>query len=146
MENYTSRIGNHVYVKNSAEAVKLYKKAFKLEKRGEPWLDDDGFIIHQELLRNGELFLSISDYKHLPNENFVKKHFNDVRPTMLFCAYFHNEDDLRRTYELLSNKENLCTELKLESEDLISEVIDKFGVFWHLRVPKDWNANFVPKD
>ena len=144
MENYTSKFGLHVYVKGSIEAVKLYKEAFKLEEEGEPWLDDEGLIIHQALVRNGVLFLSISENKHLPN-GFIKRYSADVCPTMLFCVYFRNEEDLRRTFELLSKDGSSCTELQAEGEDIVCDVIDKFGVFWHLRLPKDQNAPFIPK-
>ena len=41
-----SRIGNHVYTKDAAAAVKLYTEAFDLLEQGKAWLDEDGFIIH----------------------------------------------------------------------------------------------------
>ncbi len=144
MENYTSKIGNHVYVKEGVEAVKLYKEAFRLEEEGEPWLDDEGFIVHQTLVRNGELFLSVSENKHLP-DGFNKLYSSGVCPAMLFCVYYYSEEDLRRTFELLSKDAKKYTEIQVEGKDIICEVIDKFGVFWHLRFPKDQNASFIPK-
>ncbi len=144
MENYTSKIGNHVYVKGGAEAVELYKEAFRLEAEGEPWLDDEGFIVHQALVRNGELFLSVSENKYLP-DGFIELYSADVCPIMLFCVYYRNEEDLRRTFELLCKAAKKYTEIQAEGEDIICEVIDKFGVFWHLRFPKDQNASFIPK-
>ena len=144
MENYISKISHHVYAKCGAEAVKLYKEAFRLEESGKPWLDDEGLIIHQELLRNGEHFLSVSDDKHLP-DGFIKKYPGEARPIMLFYVYFRNEDELRRTYELLYEEGNLCTGIQAEASDVVCDLIDKFGVFWHLRVPEDWEAAFIPK-
>jgi uncharacterized glyoxalase superfamily protein PhnB len=144
VENYTSKIGNHVYVKGGAQAVELYKEAFRLEEQGKPWLDDEGLIIHHQLLRNGEPFLSISENKHLP-DGFIKHYSADVCPAMLFCVYFRNEDDFRRTFELLSKEGNSCTGAKVEGEDTICDLIDKFGIFWHLRFPKNQNAPFIPK-
>ena len=144
MENYTSKIGSHVYVKGSIDAVELYKEAFRLEEEGEPWLDEEGLIVHQALTRNGVLFLSVSENKHLP-DGFIKRYSAEMCPTMLFCVYFHNEDDLRRTFELLSEGGISCTELKAIGEDIVCDVIDKFGVFWHLRFPKNQNASFIPK-
>lgn len=58
-------IGNHVYIRGGVEAVRLYKEAFNLEEN-KPWLDDEGLIIHQELLRNGELFLSVIEESSTP--------------------------------------------------------------------------------
>lgn len=144
MENYTSKIGNHVYVKGGAEAVELYKEAFRLEEEAEPWLDEEGLIIHQALVRNGELFLSVSENKHLP-AGFIERYSADGCPPMLFCVYYRNEADLRRTFELLSKDAKKYTELQAEGKDIICEVLDKFGVFWHLRFPKDQNASFIPK-
>lgn len=145
MENYISRIANHVYVKGGTEAVKLYKEAFKLEEKGKPWLDDDGILVYQELLRNGEHFISVSEDKHLSDG--VKREYPDVvRPTMMNLVYFSNEDDLRRAFELLYKDKNPCTGIRTEGHSVNScDMIDEFGVLWHLCVPKDWNASFIPK-
>jgi len=72
MSNCTSKIGNHVYVNGGADAVKLYKKAFELDETDGAWLDDDGYIIHRQLERNGELFLSVSEDIYLPDESINK--------------------------------------------------------------------------
>ena len=80
-----SRIGNHIYAKDANIAVKFYKDAFGLEEKSEPWRDGEGLIIHQNLHRKtGELFLSITDYKHLPNDSFINKFNTDSCLTMLF--------------------------------------------------------------
>lgn len=63
---------------------------------------------------------------------------------MLFIVYFENEEDLRRAFGLLYKEENPCTGVKPEG-DIICDFIDKFGVYWHFQVPKDWNASFIPK-
>lgn len=143
MGNFISKICSHVYVEGALEAVKLYKEAFGLEDRGKPWLDDDGVLVYQELGRNGELFISISENKHLFDE-FIKEYPDGVSPTMLFIVYFENEDDLRRAYKILYKEGNSSTGVKSE-EDIICAFIDKFGVYWHLQVPKDWNASYIPK-
>lgn len=144
MTKYISRIGNHVYVKDGVKAVKLYKDAFALEQDGEPWLDDDGLIIHQTLVRNGELFLSVIESKYLPN-GFIEQYAPDQCPAMLFCVYFRSEEDLRNTFECLSIDAKKYTEVQAEGDDINCEVIDKFGVFWHLRFPNDLNDSFIPK-
>ena len=144
MENNISRMGNHVYVKNGLKAVALYKKAFHLEENDDPWVDDEGLLVHQALWRNGELFLSVSENKHLP-DGFMEQYSDEVCPAMLFCVYYYNEEDLRRTFELLTKDAKKYNELHPEGEDIICDVIDSFGVFWHLRFPKDPNVSYVPK-
>jgi len=144
MENSISRIGNHVYVKGSSEAVELCKEAFKLEEMGKPWLDDKGYIIHQQLSRNGKLFLSICEDKYLP-KGFINVYSDKSQLAMLFCVYFQNKDDLDRAYNLLCKDGKQRTEVSFESKDIVCDVVDRFGVFWHLRVPEDWNVPFVPK-
>ena len=136
-----SRIGNHIYAKNADLAVKFYKDAFRLEEKGEPWRDDEGLIIHQNLYRNtGEYFLSVSDYRHLPNDDFIKKFDTDSYLTMLFFVFFSNDNDMLKTVEILSEDAKLVREVEAETSnlsELVCEVVDKFGVFWHLRVPHD---------
>ena len=138
----TSRIGNHIYAKNAVEAVKLYKKSFDLIGQGEPWLDGEGFIIHQDLVRkNGDLFLSISDYNHLPNDA-LKEIFNTKAcPSMLFYVFYNDEEALHKTFAALSEGATLCRELEAEGNDLVCEIIDQFGVFWHLRLIAKENQN-----
>ena len=145
MGNFISRIGSHVYVKGSVEAAKLYKEAFRLEDKGEPILDEDGNIWHHVLARGGENIISLSEDKYLPDE-LIRNYPDDIRPLMLFGVVFENEDDLRRAFTLLSVDGNPCAGLKTEPHSVIScDVIDKFGVFWYLYVPKDFEAPYVHK-
>jgi uncharacterized glyoxalase superfamily protein PhnB len=132
-----SKIKSHVYIKNSVEAVKLYKEAFKLdEKEGERILDDDGNIWHCVLLKNGEEYLSVSEDKYLP-ENLIRAYSEDIRPLMLFKVEIEDETDLKRAFELLSKDGNSCAGLKTDPWSIVScDVIDRFGVFWYLIVWK----------
>ena len=143
MKNAISKIGIHVYVQNALEAIELYIKAFDIEPEGEPWLDDEGKLIHQNLLRDGELFIGVSENHHMP-DGFISNYF-DVCPSMLFCVYFRNEGDFRRAVEVLSESKISSTGIEKEGDDIICDVIDKYGVSWHLRIPKNQNASFIPK-
>ena len=136
-----SRIGNHIYARDADVAVKLYKDAFGLTEE-EPWRDEEGLIIHQNLWKDtGEHFLSVTEYKHLPNDSFIKKFSADNFLSMLFYVFFSNENDMRRAFGILTENAKLVREIELEGEaDLVCELVDKFGVFWHLRVPKDPNV------
>ena len=140
-----SKIGSHIYAKDGLAALEFYKKAFDLEGESKPWLDEEGILIHQNLLRNGELFLSVSDTKHLPNNTFTERLTACICTAMLFCVYFFNEDDLRKTFNALSENAELCREIEYEGNDIVCEVVDQFGAFWHLRVPENQNASFIPK-
>ena len=130
----TSRIGNHIYTKDAAKAIRLYKEAFDLEEKGEPWLDSEGLIVHQDLVRkNGDLFIGVTDYRHLPNDSFIKKFVTDACSPMLSYVFYKEEDELRRAFAVLSENATLCRELEPEGNDLVCEIIDKFWIFWHLR-------------
>ena len=135
MEIMISRIGNHIYAKDAAGAIKFYREAFDLEEQGKPWLDDEGLIIHQDLVqKNGNLFLGITDYKHLPDELFKRKFTADICPSMLFYVFYLTETELYKSFTVLSEGATLCRELEADGKDTICEIIDKFGAFWHLRL------------
>ena len=67
------------------EAIELYKKAFDVEPEGEPWLDDEGKLVHQNLLKGGELFIGISENHHMP-DGFILK-YSDVCPRACCFVY-----------------------------------------------------------
>lgn len=144
MGNYIGKICNHIYAEGAQEAVKLYKKAFNLEE-AEPLLDENGFIIHQNLLQDSELYISVTEKKYLPDDRFVKLFDTSVCPAMLFYIFFSHEDDLRKAYIVLQKDGTLCKDVYVEENDIVCEVIDKFGVFWHLRVPKHLNESGIPE-
>ena len=137
MSNNINKIKAHVYVKESVEAAKLYKAAFRLDdKEKELIIDDDGYIWHCVLTRDGEEYMSISEDKYLP-DILIKEYSNNIRPLMLFKVEFNSEDDLKRAFAILSKDGNPCSGLKVEPWSVIScDVIDKFGVFWYLIVWK----------
>ena len=135
-----SRIGNHIYAIKADEAIEFYRNAFGLVEKEQPWRDDEGLIIHQDLwTKDGELFLSVTEYKHLPNSSFVKAFNTEICPAMLFFVFFSSESELRETFGLLNEEAKLVREIELEGTDIVCELVDKFGVFWHLRVPTDVN-------
>lgn len=144
-ENRMSRIGHHIYVDGGLEAIQLYKTALNLESEGTPWVDEQGVLIHAELQLNGKHFLSISDIKH--QDGVMKKlNYKIVNPRMMFTLYFSDEGDLRKAYQLLTTDVNPKTDLRNEEHSVIScDIIDKYGICWHLCVPKDWDAVFIPR-
>ena len=136
MGSKISRIGSHVYVKGSVEAVELYKEVFGLQMKGDPILDSAGNIWHCNLLKDGEEYISVSEDKYLP-QMLIKDYPEETRPVMLFGVEFESEDDLKRAFELLSKGGNPCAGLKTEPWSKLScDIIDKFGVFWYLIVWK----------
>ena len=141
-----SRVGTHVYVKDALKAVEVYKEAFKLEAVGEPWLDDEGVLIHQDLQLGGKHFMGVTDELHHGEE--MKEFLGGTRLTMLNTVYFVKPKDLRKTFELLYKEGNPSTGLAWgNGEDVIScdvTFVDRFGVFWYFGVPNDWNVPFIP--
>ena len=132
-----SRIGNHVYAKGADAAVEFYKNAFGLETKGEPWRDDKGLIMSQNLYRKtGEVFMTVCDYEHLPNESFTSKYNADNCLTMLFFVFFTSENEMLKAVEVLSENAKHIREGK-EGTSEVCDVVDKFGVFWHLSLPAD---------
>ena len=137
-KNVISRIGTHVYAKGADTAITFYKDAFGLETKGEPWRDDNGLVISQNLHRKtGEVFMTICDYEHLPNEGFINKYNTDNCLTMLFFVFFSGEDEMFRAVEVLSENAKLVREAENKEPPVFCEIVDKFGVFWHLCVPDD---------
>ena len=132
-----SRIGNHIYSKEADTAVQFYKDAFGLETKGEPWRDDNGLIISQNLYRKtGELFMTVCDYGHLPNEDFISKFSTGNCLTMLFYIFFLNKNDMQKTVKSLSENAKLIRDATNLSEP-VCDIVDQFGVSWHLAVPND---------
>jgi len=140
-----SKIGPHVYVKGGVEAVKIYKEAFGLEDMGSPVLDHDGYIYHHILSRDGGFFISVSEVKYM-QAKISQEGNNDIYSIMSFTVAFDNESSLWKAYDLLYEEGNPCTGLVVEpGTTAYCDVVDKFGVYWCLYVPKKWESSFVPK-
>lgn len=139
-----SRIGHHLYVDGGLEAIKLYQEALGLELYGKPWLDEQGILIHGELQLDGTHFMSISDIEY--QDDVMKKlDYAVVNPRMMFTLYFSSEKDLQRAYQMLAAETSPSTGLRPEDHSVIScDLIDQYGVCWHLCVPKDQSAFFIP--
>ena len=145
MDNRISKIGPHVYVKGSADAVRLYKEAFGLEDKGAPAADSEGSIYYHALAKNDEFFIGISEVKYL-QDALKKENVDDTQPIMIFTVAFENEDNLRKTYDLLCVDGKPSTGLIVQPDAVIyCDLIDKFGVCWCLFVPQNWNNRVVPK-
>lgn len=145
MGNNISKIGAHIYVKDGLQAVKIYTEAFMLDECGDPWLDEDGVLIHQELRLDGELFMSVTDERYL-DDVMKMASVDGVHPIMMHTLYFRRTEDLRRAQKILYKAGNPFTGLRQEGHSILScDMIDRFGVLWHLCAPKDWGSSFIPK-
>ena len=110
-----------VYVKGSAEAVELYKKAFDA-KLGAQYKNDDGSYMHAELDAYGQI-LAISE----ANEGTTAGN------NMQFCFHFGEggEENVRKAYEALKeDAEIICPLEPCSYSPLMAALIDKFGVSW----------------
>jgi PhnB protein len=124
-------IGVQAYVKGSADAVELYKRAFGVEL-GYHVRNSEGGFFHAELERNGRPFLAVSEV----GKDFIM----DVTakyPNMSFGVVLDDEEAVRRAYGALSEGAPICTPLRtLPWSDLCADVVDRFGVYWYLTVPQ----------
>ena len=137
MSNRISKIGPHVYVKGSTEAIRLYKEAFGLEDRGKPAVDNEGDIYYHALAKKGEFFIGVSEKKYL-HAALRKENGNDVHPIMVFTVAFESEDNLRKTFDLLYEDGNPSTGLIVQPSAVIyCDLVDRFGVCWCLFVPEN---------
>jgi len=111
-----------VFVKNSAEAVLFYQKAFDTELLC-CYTDNDGKIMHAELSIYGQI-MAISE---LAEEKTITGN------TMMFCFEFGEGKDeiVRKIYEVLKEDAMECSPLeKCDYSSLQMVIVDKFGVWW----------------
>ena len=129
-------IGIGLYVKNSVEAVELYKEAFGLDL-GYHVKNPDGSYFHSELYKHGKEFLSVVE---APNDNIGEY-------TVQLGVTFADEAEVRKAYILLSAGGTIKTPMgPLPWSPCAADVIDKFGVWWYItapqhRPPDDYDQN-----
>lgn len=110
-----------MYVKGSAEAVELYRKAFNAELLC-AYTDENGNYMHSELEADGQI-LAVSEIEE-------KK---TVGNTMQFCFHFGpgGEEKVRQAYEVLKEGASNCSPLgSCDYSPLQFTLVDKFGVNW----------------
>lgn len=119
------------YVKNSVKAVELYLKAFGAEL-GYHVFHPDGTYLHAELMRNGKLFLAVSEAGENFNTEVIPKY-----PVMNFPAEFETAAGVQNAYAVLSERSPIRTPLRaLPWSDCCADIVDQFGVYWYLTVPQ----------
>ena len=120
------KIGIGLHVKDSVEAVELYKKAFGLEL-GYHVKNPDGTYFHSELYRDGEEFLSVVES---PDGN-TDEH------TVQLGVTFSDEAKVRKAYALLVEDGIIKTPIgPLPWSPCAVDLIDKFGVWWYITAPQ----------
>ncbi len=134
------RIGMGLYVKNSVEAVKLYKEVFGLEL-GYHVKNPDGTYFHSELYKDGQEFLSVVE----SSNNYMEENMVQL------SVSFDSEAAVEKAYALLSEGGTIKTPLgPLPWSPCAADVIDRFGVWWYITAPQhyppdDYDPN-VPWD
>lgn len=125
-------IGLQVYVKNSLEAVEVYKKAFNAELAPNPAFNDDGTYMHCELRIKGKTFLYLSEANEPYNE-IVSQYHKYPHHTMQFCVNVETEEAIKTAYEVLSIG-GIAPNPPAPTEwcPMLCNLIDKFGVSWGL--------------
>lgn len=110
-----------VFVKGSAEAVELYRKAFNAEVLC-AYSDGNGGYMHAELNAYGQI-LAISEI----SEDVVTGN------TMMFCFHFGEggEEKVKTAYEVLKQDAISCSPIGACDYSPCQFVLtDKFGVYW----------------
>lgn len=130
-------IGIGLYLKNSLEAVELYKEAFGFEL-GYYVLNSDGNgYFHSELNKNGEPQFCVVEAPEHPAGNPVQ-----------LGVDFQSREELEKALSLLKTGGTVKMELcELPWSPCAAEVVDRFGVDWYLTLPQHRPPDgFTPED
>lgn len=112
-----------MYVKDSAQAVTFYRRAFGAEL-GSEYRNPDGSYMHCELNAFGQI-LAISE---APEGTAAGSN-------MQFCFHFETDEreKLRLAYEVLKDGAQIVSPIgKCFYSDCMFALIDRFGVYWCL--------------
>ncbi len=130
------KLGIGLYVKNSVEAVELYKEAFGMEL-GYHVKNPDGTFFHAELYKNGQEILSVVESSSDNKQEHIVQ----------LGIIFDSEAEVQKAYTLLSDGGTIKTPIgPMPWSPCAAEVIDKFGVLWYItapqhRPPDDYDPN-----
>lgn len=128
------KIGLQVYVQGTREAVPFYQKAFGATL-GYNVKNPDGTYMHAELMMEGTLLLALSESGSSTGAENMKRYSSTDYPTMNFSVKLDSAEDVKRTYEILSEGGNILLPLgPLPWSACCTNVVDRFGVFWYIYV------------
>lgn len=129
------KLGATLYIKNTVEAVEFYKEAFGMTL-GYNEKFPDGTFMHAVLLRDGHEVFAVSESQ---NDTFVNimlsSSLKEARPTMSYGITFDNEDEVKKAYSMLAEGGKVLFPLgSLPWSSCCADVLDKYGVYWHITV------------
>jgi len=129
------KLGATLYIKNTVEAVEFYKEAFGMTL-GYNEKFPDGTFMHAALLRDGHEVFAVSESQ---NDTFVNimltSSLKEARPTMSYGIVFDNEDEVKKAYSMLVDGGKVLFPLgSLPWSSCCADVVDKYGVYWHITV------------
>lgn len=112
------------YVKGSKKAVDFYKKAFDAEL-GYNYLNDDGSYMHAEIVKNNKTILAVGETKN----------WTDSGHNMQFGVNLGNEESVKHAYNILSEDAEILYDIAPSFyNDLMFDLIDKYGVRWYIAI------------
>ncbi len=124
-------LGATLYVKNSAEAVEFYIKAFGMTL-GYNAKNSDGSFLHAELLKGEASIFAVSESN---DEQIVRSMLASKRPTMSYGINLDNDDELNHAYQTLVAGGCILRELgSLPWSPCSADVVDRYGVCWYIYV------------
>jgi PhnB protein len=129
------KLGATLYIRNTVEAVDVYREAFGLSL-GYHEKFEDGTFLHASLERNGQEIFAVCE---CTNDPFVRmmlaSNLKNARPTMSYGLNFDTADDVRKAFGVLSKDGTVMLPLgKLPWSECCGEVVDRYGVYWYLTV------------
>jgi PhnB protein len=124
-------LGATLYVRNSAEAVEFYIKAFRMTL-GYNAKNSDGSFLHAELLRGEREIFAVSENS---DEEIVRSMLASKQPTMSYGINLDDDDELNHAYNTLAEGGHILRELgSLPWSPCSADVVDKYGVCWYIYV------------
>ena len=122
------RTGIGIYVKNSAEAVELYQRAFGLEL-GYHVKNADGSYYHAELWRDGAEILDVVEADcPSPRDDIVQVYM-----------ILDGKDEVQNAFDQLRVGGTVLTPLgPLPWSPWAAALKDRFGVWWYISMPQHY--------
>ena len=128
------RTGFQAYVRNSADAVEFYLKAFSATL-GYHVRNEDGSYLHAEIYLDDQLLLAVSESSSDLGQESMKRFTPQDYPTMNFGVNLGSEEAVRKAYARLMDGGNILLPIgPLPWSSCCANVIDRFGIFWYISV------------
>lgn len=126
-------LGIGIYVKNSREAVELYRMAFVLEL-GYHVLNDNGTYYHSDLLKNGQSFISVAEAGNTYIAHEIDPHH--INPVEIGYTV-ESKEEFDRVFSVLKENGTVLLDVcVLPWSPRAAVVQDQYGIRWFITLPQ----------